>query len=231
MVFIQMNKTINSAFILAAGLGTRLRPLTLSKPKPLLPVQGQPIIDRLVKQLQALGIEKLYVNAHYLGEQIIEHFTGTDVTVIYEPELLETGGGVANALRYIKDDAILIVNSDIFFSDTLALDKLLTTYQMNMPMLLLLQKNANQDFALRQDNTIYRALTPEERSYGFTGAYIMHRKIMQDIAIEPFSITKLWFKTANEHLPYYGVVNDMRTEIIDIGTHATYNMLQSYAEK
>ncbi len=109
----------STAMILAAGRGTRLRPLTDKVPKPLIEVQGKPLIERQVDQLAKAGIEHVVINLHHLGHMIEEHLGdgsayGLRISYSRETELLETGGGVVNALPLIGDSPFWLLNGDIF---------------------------------------------------------------------------------------------------------------------
>ncbi len=106
-----MNAT---AFVLAAGLGTRLRPLTLTTPKPLLPVDGRPMLDLVVDRLRDAGHAHIVVNAFWLPEQIVAWARGRPgVEVVVEsPRILGTGGGLRNA-RHLLAERFLVVNGDI----------------------------------------------------------------------------------------------------------------------
>ncbi len=103
-----------TAFVLAAGLGTRLRPLTLTTPKPLLPVGGRPLLDHVVEQLRRHGHEEILVNAHWLSDQIVAWGEGKPgITVVVEtPAILGTGGGLVNAASRLAD-RFVVVNGDI----------------------------------------------------------------------------------------------------------------------
>jgi mannose-1-phosphate guanylyltransferase len=101
-----------SAFILAAGLGTRLRPLTLATPKPLLPVRGRPMLDLVLDQLHAHGHTRIVANAHWLADQIEAWGRSRGVVVVTEPVILGTGGGLRNA-RALLDTRFVVVNGDI----------------------------------------------------------------------------------------------------------------------
>ena len=105
--------------IFAAGLGTRLKPLTDTMPKALVPVGGKPLIDIVVEKLKAQGYSRFVVNVHHFAQQIIEHVALQDYAPLVRfsdetPELLETGGGLKKAAPLFDDDApILIHNVDI----------------------------------------------------------------------------------------------------------------------
>jgi len=106
------------ALLLAAGAGTRLLPLTASTPKPLLPVQGQPLINRLIAAVRAAGIREFVINLHHLGHLIESHLGdgsrfGVEITYSREDRVLETGGGIVNALPLLSNAPFLIVNGDI----------------------------------------------------------------------------------------------------------------------
>jgi MurNAc alpha-1-phosphate uridylyltransferase len=107
------------AMILAAGRGERLKPLTDDTPKPMLKVGGEPLIAHQLGWLQAAGITDVVINLHHLGEQI-EGFCadgralGVNIRYSYEQALLETGGGIVNALPLLGDEPFMILNGDIF---------------------------------------------------------------------------------------------------------------------
>lgn len=118
----EQNRNMNiemNAMILAAGLGTRLRPWTLEHPKALVPVGGVPMLERVLKHIQRCGFDKIVVNVHHFANQIIEflaaHEFGKDVAVSDESErLLDTGGGILKAVELVgTDNPLLIHNVDI----------------------------------------------------------------------------------------------------------------------
>ena len=113
------SKIIKTAFILGAGLGTRLRPLTENTPKPLLPIGGRPMITYAMEHLQAIGIQKFIINTHHCPEKYAEVFPdnnwqGIPITFRHEPLLLDTAGGIKNIEDLIaQDERILVYNGDI----------------------------------------------------------------------------------------------------------------------
>jgi NDP-sugar pyrophosphorylase family protein len=109
---------ITQAFVLGAGLGTRLRPLTDDLPKPLVPIFQKPLITFAFDHLIAAGIEKLVVNTHRLPERFAETFPdglyrGRGVEFLHEPDLLETGGGIKNAERFLGTEPFIVYSGDI----------------------------------------------------------------------------------------------------------------------
>lgn len=105
------------AMILGAGFGTRLRPYTEITPKPLFTINGQPVIARTIRQLTAAGCSEVIINTHHLHNQIEAYLSDTrfdiPVTPVYEPEILDTGGGIRNALPLLGNDPFIVVNGDV----------------------------------------------------------------------------------------------------------------------
>ncbi|MFI4999742.1 MAG: sugar phosphate nucleotidyltransferase, partial [Reyranellales bacterium] len=108
---------IRSAMILAAGRGHRLRPLTDTVPKPLIPVAGRSMLDRAMDRLSEHGVRNLVINVHHLGEQIARHVGAGRAHIVHEDRLLETGGSVKNALPLLGDEPFFVLNGDGLWSD------------------------------------------------------------------------------------------------------------------
>lgn len=107
------------AFILAAGLGERLRPLTNDKPKPLIEVGGRPLIDWHIQKLREAGIRDLVINCHWLADQLTDYLGdgqnfGVDICWSHEPELLDTGGGIAAARHLLDDEPFALISADVW---------------------------------------------------------------------------------------------------------------------
>jgi NDP-sugar pyrophosphorylase family protein len=113
------SKQINTAFILGAGLGTRLRPLTENTPKPLLPIGGKPIITYTMEHLRSIGVKRFIVNTHHCAEKYKEAFSkgkwkGIPITFRHEPILLDTAGGIKNIEDLIaNEERTIVYNGDI----------------------------------------------------------------------------------------------------------------------
>src|SRR3546814_732901 len=113
---------IESAMVMAAGLGKRMRPLTATRPKPLVRVAGKPLIDHSLDRIEAAGIGHVVVNVHYLADALEAHLSAQKrpFTIAISDErgqLLETRGGMVKALPLLRGDPILIVNSDNIWTD------------------------------------------------------------------------------------------------------------------
>jgi mannose-1-phosphate guanylyltransferase len=111
-------RMINKAFVLGAGLGTRLRPLTQMTPKPLIPIFHKPLITFALDHLIAAGVSSFVINTHRLADQFNDLFgngeyAGHPVTLIHEPELLETGGGIKNAEDLLRDGPFITYSGDV----------------------------------------------------------------------------------------------------------------------
>ncbi len=109
---------VRTAFVMGAGLGSRLRPLTDSRPKPLVPIFNKPLVTFALDHLLSVGVERFVINTHHLAERWAEFFPGgtyrgAAVEFVYEPELLETGGGIANAAERIGDEPFFVYSGDV----------------------------------------------------------------------------------------------------------------------
>jgi NDP-sugar pyrophosphorylase family protein len=129
-----MGLTIDSAMLLAAGLGTRLRPLTLTTPKPLLPLDGCLLIDHQLAYLAAGGVHKVAINLHHLGNMIRDHVgdgKGSGLEILYseESEILGTGGGIKKAARFFGRRSFITLNADALLACDLG--KLAAAHEAN----------------------------------------------------------------------------------------------------
>jgi len=189
-----------SAMVLAAGLGTRLRPLTDRIPKPLVEVAGPaPLIDHVLGRLEEAGVEHAVVNAHYKAAMIAAHLEGRRrprIELSVEDDLLETGGGVTKAL-HSSASASFVVNSDIVWLDgaSVALRRLADAWDdAAMDALLLLQRvttavgyEGRGDFALDPLGVPRRRHEREVVPYVFAGIQILHRRLFAAAPAGPSS--------------------------------------------
>lgn len=200
--------------VFAAGLGLRMRPLTLDKPKPLIEVGGRTMLDRALDHLVHAGVQKVVVNTHYLAGQVEGHLRSRDdleITILREPVLLETGGGLKNALPYLGVEPIYVINSDIVWVDgeTPALSNLCLHWRPEMDVLLLLIERSRAtgydgmgDFSLGENGLLTR---PDGfRPYVFGGVQIVKPGIVANNPEEIFSLNQHYFNNPRA----YGVVHD-----------------------
>lgn len=191
------------AMVLAAGLGLRMRPLTLDRPKPLLAVGGRSMLDRVLDHLDRAAVPRRVVNAHWLGEQIHRHLAGRPgIVVSDEAVLLETGGGIAKALPHLGGGSFYSANADIVWSDgpIPALARLAEAWRDGaMDGLLLLTDPARAfgydgpgDFHLEADGRLRRRGGGEGGAAVFTGVQILHSRLFTDIPAGPFSLNLLY---------------------------------------
>jgi MurNAc alpha-1-phosphate uridylyltransferase len=174
------------AMILAAGKGERMRPLTLTTPKPLLPAGGKPLIVHHLERLKAAGFQNIVINHAWLGEQIESELgDGSDIglAIEYSREStpLETAGGIIHALPRLtsNDDWFIVINGDIWCDFDLAQ----LTPPENADALLVMTDNPDHhpagDFCLRADGTV---LENDPETLTFTGISLLHRSLFTDLA-------------------------------------------------
>lgn len=210
-----------TAFVLAAGLGTRMRPLTDAMPKPLVPLAGRALIDHVLDRLAAAGISKAVVNVHYLADQIESHLTSrTSPQIVISDErgsLLETGGGVVRALPLLGSAPFLIHNSDsVWIEDGVSnLSRLLDAWnEVRMDSIMLLARTSTSlgydgrgDFHLGTDGRLVRRTQNEAAPYVFAGVSVIHPCMFKGEAERPFSLNRVWDRAIGAGR-LYGIVLD-----------------------
>jgi MurNAc alpha-1-phosphate uridylyltransferase len=202
-----------TAMVMAAGLGKRMRPLTATKPKPLIEVNGKPLLDHVVEKLSAAGVKKIVVNVHYLGDAVEAHLAsrahGLEVVISDERKLLmETGGGMVQAEALIDSDPFLAVNSDNLWvdgpADTL---KLLASHwdDSRMDALLLLVPLARAqnhkgmgDFHMDREGRLRRRDRSHVAPFVYTGVQMVSKRLLRDAPGGPFSTNLLWDRAIEE---------------------------------
>lgn len=195
---------IDTAMILAAGFGTRLRPITDHTPKPLVPLAGRALIDHALDRLAAAGVKRVVVNTHYKAELMAAHLqarTDVAVTLSHEATLLETGGGVKNALPLL-DEAFYVVNADVFWLDskTSALQRLARAWDpQRLDALLLMQRTVTAigyeglgDFMVDPLGRVRRRAESEVAPHLFAGVEILSRRFFAGAPEGAFSLHPLW---------------------------------------
>lgn len=207
-----------TAMVLAAGLGTRMRPLTDAVPKPLVRFAGRPLIDHVLDRLVAAGIRRAVVNVHYLPDQIESHLaarTAPEIAISDERGvLLDTGGGVLRALPQLGAEPFIIHNSDSVWIEGVGsnLERLIAEWDgTRMDALMLLAVAARSvgyegtgDFTMAQDGRLRRRAHAEQAPFVFTGVSIAHPRLLDSQPAGAFSLNSPWDR-AIEAGRLYGV--------------------------
>ncbi|MBI3444921.1 MAG: nucleotidyltransferase family protein [Magnetospirillum sp.] len=199
--------SITHAMVLAAGLGLRMRPITLTTPKPLVSVAGRTMLDRALDHVARAGVDNIVVNTHWLADRVTEHLAGRDeITLSPEPELLETGGGVAKALPHLGHTSFFVVNSDIIWTDgkVPALARLARLWDpARMDALLLLQRvdeavgyDGKGDFTLDAADVPHRRGEAPSAPYLFSGVQVLHHRLFEGAPEGKFSLNVLYDRAA-----------------------------------
>jgi len=197
-----------TAMVMAAGLGKRMRPLTATRPKPLIQVGGRALIDHVFDRLRAAGVKRAVVNVHYLADAIEAHLRSRvkDIEIVISDErgqLMETGGGIVQARELIGDKPFLVVNSDNLWLDgpTDAIRALAAAWDdARMDALLLLVPLARAhnhggqgDFHLDAHGRITGRRKPGRMApFVYTGVQILSPRVIADWPEGPFSTMLFW---------------------------------------
>jgi MurNAc alpha-1-phosphate uridylyltransferase len=209
------------AMVMAAGLGKRMRPLTATRPKPLVEVAGKPLIDHSLDRLRAAGVRRVVVNVHYLADALEAHLKrhadDLDVTVSDErQQLLETGGGMVKARAHLGDAPFLAINSDNLWVDGPidAIDLLAERWddrRMDALLLLVPQARAHGhggrgDFYMDAVGRLIRRKTGRVAPFVYTGVQLVSPRLLDGAPEGKFSTNILWDRAiADGRL--YGVVH------------------------
>ena len=195
---------IKKAMILAAGFGKRLNPLTLSNPKPLLNIGKETLLSNTINFLEQFQIKQAIINVHYLGDQIIKYIKkknfNLNLTVINEKEkILDTGGGIFNALKHFNE-SFLCINPDTIWNLNYIkeLKKMESDFFLNSKKCNLLvvdkiksfDKNLKGDFNLQ--NGLITRKKDENLKFIYTGLQIINPEAFSNIDEKVFSINKVW---------------------------------------
>ena len=202
-----MTAKIESAMVMAAGIGKRMRPLTATRPKPLVRVAGKALIDHSLDRIEAAGIGHVVVNVHYLADALEAHLAAQkrSFTIAVSDErkqLLETGGGMMKALPLLTGDPILIVNSDNIWTDgpqnsIVNLARHWDDAKMDALLLVIRQASATGhggkgDFHMDPAGKLSRRKPGRIAPFVYTGIQLVSRRLLVDAPEGPFSTNILW---------------------------------------
>jgi N-acetyl-alpha-D-muramate 1-phosphate uridylyltransferase len=197
----------NTAMVMAAGKGTRMRPLTNDKPKPLVTVSGTTLLDHVLDHLRDAGVGKLVINAHYFAEQIEAHVAAHaadfQLTVSDErAELLDTGGGLVQAKPMIDADPFFCINADNWWTDLgeNAFQRLANAWDdatMDVLMLVIPTRDARNtqgrgDFNLDDAGRLSRRAADADAAYVWTGIQLIAKRLIVDPPASVFSTNVFW---------------------------------------
>jgi MurNAc alpha-1-phosphate uridylyltransferase len=193
-----------SAMVLAAGLGTRMRPISDTLPKPLVEVAGRTLLDHAIDRLATVGVERVVVNVHYKADMVIAQLAKRDrprIEISREDTLLETGGGVLHALPLL-DEWFFVVNGDILWLDGKehALARLAAVFApARMDAVLLFQRTTSAmgyhglgDYFLDPLGVPRRRGEREVAPFLFSGVQLLHRRLFDGVADPHFSLNRLY---------------------------------------
>lgn len=194
------------AMVLAAGLGTRMRPITDTLPKPLVEVGGKPLIGHVLDHLAAAGVARAVVNVHHHAEQMEAYLGRREAPAITVSDerarLLDSGGGVVKALPLLKGDAVFVLNSDTFwldgassnvarmraFWDPERMDALLMVAALTASI----GFDGAGDFSFSPEGRLRRRPERQVTPFAYSGVAIMSRKSFEGAPEGPFSLNRLW---------------------------------------
>lgn len=215
---------IENAMVLAAGLGTRLRPITDRMPKPLVPIAGKPMIDYVLDALEEAGIERAVVNVHHHADQMRAHLAGRrtpDILISDETgALMNSGGGLAKGLKLLDRRPVLVMNADLFWIERRAggpsnLQRLAAAFEPSrMDMALLCVRledttghNGRNDFSMDAEGRLTRYRSGEGTPVVYAGAIAMMPALLDDAPADAFNLN-VYFDQAIAGGRLFGLVLD-----------------------
>lgn len=235
------NVVPKTAMVLAAGFGKRMRPLTDTMPKPMVPVNGIPLIGHIMNRLVDAGVSRAVVNLHYLGAQIQEYLSDEqrlEIVFSEEADLLETGGGVKHAMPILGTDPFYVINSDAFWLDCYenALLRLAREWRDNqMDALLMLQSTVYAygydglgDFDADADGKLERRQESAITPWLFAGIQILHPRAIKNTPDGAFSLNVV-YDQVRESERLYGMIHD--GEWFHIGTPESILATEEFLNK
>ena len=234
-----MSTRVTTAMLMAAGLGKRMRPLTATRPKPLVRVAGKALMDHALDRLEAGGIERTVVNVHYLADTVIAHVKARrspmDILISDEREkLLETGGGLMKAAPLLGGEPFLCVNSDNLWVDgpqesIAMLSELWDDARMDALLLLVPHARATchggpGDFHMDGAGLLSRRKQSHVAPFVFTGVQILSPRLLRDPPGDVFSTNILWDR-AREQGRLFGASHEGLW--FDVGTPAAIPVVEA----
>ena len=200
---------VKHAMILAAGLGTRMKPLTLETPKPLIKVKNKNLLERSINLLENHGVEQITINVHYLAAQVEKFISNikTKVKIIISDEkdlLLDTGGGVKEGTKIFGKNPFFVLNPDtLWLTDYLDEMKFLEKiyFERKKPCLLLVNKRLSFDTSFKGDFNLKNNIVSKDikNNFIFTGLQLLDRNYLDPIDKKVFSMNEVWNNLINNN--------------------------------
>lgn len=201
---------VKTAFILCAGLGKRLNPMTLETPKPLLRLNDKTMLEKCINMILELGIKKIFLNTFHLGNQISEFIKNKkfpiDIQIINDGnEILNTGGGILNMIKNSQDENFIIFNPDTLWGLNYLdeINNMQNLYFSNNleNILLCVKKNLSFDKNLKGDfNLVNHSLRKnKDNDFIFIGCQILNKSLFNSYKLCNFSISEIWDELLNKN--------------------------------
>ena len=226
--------TVKCAMILAAGLGTRMRPLTLKTPKPLIKVGRKNLLERSLSLLENHGVEQIIINVHHLADQIekflLDIKSKSKITISNEKDLLlDTGGGVKEGTKIFGKNPFFVINPDTLWftsysGEMQSLEKIYN--ESKKPCMLLVDKRLSFDTSFKGDFNLKNKIVSKdnENNFIFTGLQLLDRNPLDTITKKVFSMNEVWDKLISEN-KLYGY--ESRQKFYHLNTENIYNKISN----
>ena len=197
---------IKKAMILAAGFGKRIHPLTLKQPKPLLKIGNETLLSNTIKFLKDFGIEQVVINVHYLSSHIKDYINknkfNLNIKIVEEKhKILDTGGGVLNAIEHFSKEPFLVINPDTVWSsgylkELKLMEKTFFENKQSKCLLLVVKKEKSFDQSFKGDFNLEKKIINRKiknnLNYIYAGLQIIEPKIFSNLTEKVFSMNKIW---------------------------------------
>ena len=225
---------VKHAMILAAGLGTRMKPLTLDTPKPLIKVGSKNLLERSINLLESYGVEKIIINVHHLADQIEKFISNvkSNIRIGISNEknlLLDTGGGVKEGTKIFDKNPFFVLNPDTlwlsnYLDEMKSLEKIF--FESKKASLLLVNKKLSFDTSFKGDFNLKDNIVSKdiENNFIFTGLQLMDRNCFNIINKQVFSMNEVWDKLIYEK-KLYGL--ESRQKFYHLNTENMYNKISN----
>ena len=225
---------IKRAMILAAGFGKRVHPLTANCPKPLLKIGKETLLSNTIKFLEKFGINEIVINVHYLKEQIINYinikkFNPNIKIIIEKNNILNTGGGILNAIENFSNDPFLVINPDTiwnlnYLKELQLMENIYLSNKKNKCLMLVVDKEKSFDKNFMGDFNLEKDLINRNNNlkYIYTGLQILNPEAFSSFSKEAFSINKVWDQLIDSS-ELYGLKSDIN--FLHISTYDIYKKL------